>query len=234
MPFADYTFYKSNPAITVVQNNNDPFSGDGGALEISNAGLEISSPINAVNGHLSTAIAGQTVGFIRTEIYVSDHTLDISREGEYGIYCMADSLDLANLSGKAYAFVIHFANVVDWRIVEYTNGIGQHSVPAPPIIHEQGSSVISPGVGKTLLMQFAWTLDVEGIGGIRLHAQVAEGTDSALLEDVYDITLGSGILDTSVQQGLLYADLEGGTGAETKRVWFINTFTTAYDIVSVG
>lgn len=220
MPFIDHVFLKSDPAITAVQDASDPFNGDG-ALRTDNVGLTVLNPRNVVMERLGPAFfVGEERGLIRTRINISDHPLSITNEAEFGIYFMASQLDLTGVTGAAYAFVLHVGTSFDWRLTEYSLGIslsGQTN-------HETGSTVGSPALGKSMVMQVDWRLDIPNFGGIRIHCKAADGVDFANLETVYNVTLSSP-LSSTVAEGLFYADLEGQTGAGAfTRSWFQNTF----------
>ena len=220
MAFADHEFDKSDPGITNVIDVADPINGNG-ALRVDNAGNEAAPAINILNERLNTNFQrGLIDGKIRTRFHISDHELAVTREGEYGIYCMASQLDLTLGAGAAYAFVLHVDTDFDWRLVEYASGI---SIGGGRIDHASGSTVGAPALDKNMVMELDWVLDLDNIGGIRLTCRAAAGTDFSLLETVYTVTLGSPLL-TSVSEGLLYGDLEGASALDLKRIYFQDTF----------
>lgn len=224
MAFAQHDFDKSDAGITVVQSGGDPISG-AGALRIDNAGNEVAPAINLVVERLNASfVRGLTQGRVRTLMNISDHLLEITREGEYGIYSMASQLNLT-AGGAAYAFVLHVANTFDWRLVEYASGV---SIGGGRVEHEAGSTFGSPALGKTFAIEFEWRLDLDNFGGIKLVCRAAEGTNFGAMQEVYNTTLGAAPLLTSVAEGLLYADLEGSNAFDFKRCWFQNTFYANY------
>lgn len=220
MPFADHVFTKSDAGITVVQDDNDLIDGTG-AVRMDNFGNEFSPAVNIAQERLGPAFAiGETSGFIRTKFQVSEQLFLITREGQYGIYFMASQLDLTLGAGTAYAFVLHADNTgFSWRLVQYSLGISISGVTTL----ESGETTGDPVLGKNMVMEADWDLDIDGIGGMRIICRAAAGTDYSQLEEVYNVTIGSP-LTTTTCEGLLYADLEGSATNDLKRIYYQDTF----------
>ena len=227
MPFTDRTFNKSNPGIVVVQQGDGPFS-EPDVYRISNENTAGSDANNRVNEYLTAAPSDQTVGLIRMRFQVNHALEEITREGQYGLYCMGSQLNLVTGTGSCYGFVMHIANTTDWRLIRYDSGI---SISGQTII-EQGSVVQNPEQGKPMVMQLEWTA-TDLIGGINLKCQAAEGENYADLQTIYDVTLGGG-LTTAVTQGILYADLEGQQSTDIKEMFVGNIFNSDYTIKAVA
>lgn len=217
MPFADHVFNKSDAGITAVQDNSNPFLS--GALRMDNEGNEFTPASNFVNEHLGGSFAiGHTKGFIRTQMTISTHLLQVTREGEYGIYFMASQLDITS-TGSAYAFVLHVSTTFDWRLVEYSSGIG---ITGATVL-ESGSTFGDPGLGTQHAIEVDWEYDPVTIGGILIICRVSPDKNFANMQDVYTRTISSP-LTTSLAEGLMFADLEGSNAFDLKRVYFDNTF----------
>ena len=99
MGFSDHTFHKSNVDVVAVQQGDGPFS-EPDNFRFSNEDSAFSQPSNRLNGYLTSAPADQIVGLMRMRFQVNQELEEITREGQYGLYCMASQADLTQGAGS--------------------------------------------------------------------------------------------------------------------------------------
>jgi hypothetical protein len=192
VPFADWTFCKSDADLIAAVDLSNPLVGSG-SLRLSN--VNDKSIASNVHGYYTA-----TTGFVRGKIRSLVKVETASNRARAGLYCCASTPDLTATGSAYYTCLQADASGGSRTIQLFKATAGFDQEPPGGLLANVAHAAFT--IATTHCLELEWQIDATVLAGTRLIVRFGSQTDFSDLAEVLDYTDVSSPLVVSAGEGV--------------------------------